>query len=61
MEKTIHQGRNIKRFREMLGLKQQGLANKLGDDWDQRKISLLEQKTKKLISSRNFKYFCTRN
>ncbi len=44
MEKTIHQGRNVKRFREMLGLKQQGLASKLGDDWDQRKISLLEQK-----------------
>jgi len=44
MEKTIHQGRNIKRFREMLGIKQEGLASELGDDWNQKKISLLEQK-----------------
>jgi transcriptional regulator with XRE-family HTH domain len=44
MEKTIHHGRNIKRFREVFGLKQEGLAYELGDDWDQRKISALEQK-----------------
>jgi transcriptional regulator with XRE-family HTH domain len=44
MEKTIHQGRNVKRFREMLGIKQEGLALELGDEWNQRKISLLEQK-----------------
>ena len=44
MEKTIHQGRNVKRFREMLGIKQEGLALELGDDWNQKKISLLEQK-----------------
>ena len=44
MDKTIHQGRNIKRFREMLSLKQEGLAYELGDDWNQKKISLLEQK-----------------
>lgn len=44
MQKTIHQGRNIKRFREMLGIKQEALAHQLGDDWNQRKISLLEQK-----------------
>jgi transcriptional regulator with XRE-family HTH domain len=44
MSKTIHQGRNVKRFREMLGIKQEGLALELGDDWNQRKISLLEQK-----------------
>ncbi len=44
MQKTIHQGRNIKRFREMLGIKQEALAHELGDDWNQRKISLLEQK-----------------
>ena len=44
MEKTIHQGRNVKRFREMLGIKQEGLASELGDDWNQKKISLLEQK-----------------
>lgn len=44
MEKIIHQGRNIKRFREMLGIKQEALASELGEDWNQRKISLLEQK-----------------
>jgi transcriptional regulator with XRE-family HTH domain len=44
MEKTVHQGRNVKRFREMLGIKQEGLALELGDEWNQRKISLLEQK-----------------
>jgi len=44
MEQKIHQGRNVKRFREMLGIKQEGLAYDLGDDWNQKKISLLEQK-----------------
>jgi transcriptional regulator with XRE-family HTH domain len=44
MEKTVHQGKNVKRFREMLGMKQEALAYELGDDWTQRRISLLEQK-----------------
>lgn len=44
MEKTIHQGHNIKRFREMMQIKQEGLAGMLGDDWSQKKISMLEQK-----------------
>ncbi|PVD52882.1 transcriptional regulator [Terrimonas sp.] len=44
MQNKIHEGRNVKRFREMLGIKQEALANDLGDDWNQRKISLLEQK-----------------
>jgi transcriptional regulator with XRE-family HTH domain len=43
-EKTIHEGRNVKRFREMLGIKQEALASALGDDWNQKKISLLEGK-----------------
>lgn len=42
--RKIHQGRNVKRFREMLGIKQDVLAYELGDDWNQQKISLLEQK-----------------
>lgn len=42
--RKIHEGRNIKRFREMLGIKQDALAYELGDDWNQQKISLLEQK-----------------
>lgn len=44
MTGKIHQGRNIKRFREMLGIKQEALALELGDDWSQKKISLLEAK-----------------
>jgi len=28
----------------MLGIKQEALAAELGDDWNQRKVSLLEQK-----------------
>ncbi|WP_240514961.1 helix-turn-helix domain-containing protein [Flavobacterium sp. NLM] len=43
-DKIIHQGRNIKRFREMLGIKQEALAFELGENWNQKKISLLEQK-----------------
>jgi transcriptional regulator with XRE-family HTH domain len=44
MEQKIHQGRNVKRFREMLGIKQEALAYDLGEDWSQKKISMLEQK-----------------
>ena len=40
----VHEGRNVKRFREMLGIKQDALASELGDDWNQQRISLLEQK-----------------
>ncbi|NIJ54718.1 helix-turn-helix domain-containing protein [Dyadobacter arcticus] len=42
----IHEGRNLKRFREMLSIKQDALAFELGEDWNQQKISLLEQKEK---------------
>jgi transcriptional regulator with XRE-family HTH domain len=42
--KHIHQGRNVKRFREMLGMKQEALAIELGEDWNQRRVSLLEAK-----------------
>jgi transcriptional regulator with XRE-family HTH domain len=42
--KVMHQGRNIKRLREMLGMKQEALALELGEDWNQKKISLLESK-----------------
>ena len=40
--KTIHEGKNVKRIREMLGVKQEFLASELG--YNQQKISLLEQK-----------------
>lgn len=40
----VHQGRNVKRFREMLGIKQEALAAELGEGWTQKKVSLLEAK-----------------
>lgn len=43
-EKTIHEGRNVKRFREMLGIKQDALALELG--LSQQAVSALEQKEK---------------
>ncbi len=42
--KKVHEGRNVKRFREMLGIKQDAMAWELGEDWNQQKVSLLEQK-----------------
>ena len=44
MEKKIHQGKNITRFRQMLGMKQDALASIMGEDWTQIKISRLEAK-----------------
>ena len=44
MEQKVHQGRNVKRFREMLGIKQEALAFDLGEDWNQKKISVLKKK-----------------
>jgi transcriptional regulator with XRE-family HTH domain len=44
MEQKIHQGKNVKRFREMLNINQEALAYDLGEDWNQKKISMLEQK-----------------
>lgn len=44
MEKVVHQGRNVKRIREILGMKQEALAIELGEDWNQKKISQLESK-----------------
>lgn len=43
-EHYVHLGRNIKRLREMLGIKQEALAIEMGGDWNQKKISLLESK-----------------
>ncbi len=41
-ESKPHHGRNIKRFREWVGVKQETLAAEL--HWSQQKMSLLEQK-----------------
>ena len=43
-EKTIHEGRNVKRIREILGIKREALAADLGIS--QQAISALEQKEK---------------
>ena len=43
-ESTVHEGRNLKRIREIMGIKQEALALRLGTDWNQQKVSLLEQK-----------------
>lgn len=40
----IHQGKNVKRFREMLGIRQEGLADQLGPEWNQKRISLIESR-----------------
>lgn len=42
MQKTVHEGRNVKRIREILGIKQETLAAELG--LNQQRVSLLEQK-----------------
>jgi len=44
MTSKPHHGRNIKRIREIQGIKQEALAIELGEDWNQKKISLLEGK-----------------
>ena len=40
----VHQGRNVKRLREMQGIKQETLAYELGEAWTQKKVSQLEAK-----------------
>jgi trehalose/maltose hydrolase-like predicted phosphorylase len=44
MERKIHHGKNIARFRQMLGMKQDTLATLLHHDWTQVNISRLEAK-----------------
>jgi hypothetical protein len=45
-EKTIHEGRNVKRIREILGIKQDALAMHLVMTGTKRKFLCLKQKTK---------------
>jgi hypothetical protein len=35
MESKVHEGCDVKRFREMLGIKQDALTYELGEGWDQ--------------------------
>jgi transcriptional regulator with XRE-family HTH domain len=44
MPNKPHHGRNLKKFRELLGIKQEALAFDLGDDWTQKRVSRLEEK-----------------
>lgn len=45
MNHTVrHDGRSVKRIREILQVKQITLASALGEDWNQKKISQLEDK-----------------
>jgi hypothetical protein len=43
-EPEIHLGRNIKRLREMLHVTPEALAISLGNDWNQKKVSRLEER-----------------
>ncbi|MFY0255290.1 helix-turn-helix domain-containing protein [Chitinophaga sp. 30R24] len=43
---SVHQGNNIRQIRELVGLRQQQLAERLGSNWNQQKVSLLEKKQK---------------
>ena len=38
----MHHGRNVRRFRELQGLRQDALATRLGAEWNQQKVSQLE-------------------
>jgi transcriptional regulator with XRE-family HTH domain len=42
--RMVHEGRNLKRIREILQVKQSALATDLGGDWNQKKVSQLEDK-----------------
>lgn len=44
MEKKIHQGKNVTRFRKTFGMEQDVLASIMGKDWNRVKISRLEAK-----------------
>src|SRR5690606_2272256 len=41
-EEKIHEGKNLKRIREIMGLKQEALGQKCGGKFDQRRISEFE-------------------
>jgi len=46
-EKTIHEGRNVKRIREILGIKQDALAMELG--LSQQAVSALSKRKRLII------------
>ena len=44
MRDIVHYGQNLKRLREILGIKQNSFAKGMGSGWNQKKISVLETK-----------------
>ncbi len=42
--RKVHEGRNLKRIREILQVKQSTLAAELGEEWNQKKVSQLEDR-----------------
>lgn len=44
MPKKVHHGYNVKRLREIINVKQEGLAQKLGGGWTTRRVQGLEEK-----------------
>jgi transcriptional regulator with XRE-family HTH domain len=45
-EATIHEGHNVRFFRQALGMKQDQLVDLLGPGWSQAKLSKIESKAK---------------
>ncbi len=42
--RKVHEGRNLKRIREILQVKQSTLATELGGEWNQKKVSQMEDR-----------------
>ena len=40
--KAVHQGLNVRRLRELQDMKQEAFAVKLGENWSQKRVSLIE-------------------
>jgi len=40
----VHEGHNVKRFREMLGIRLEALVIALGEDWSEKRVAVLESK-----------------
>jgi len=48
---TIHEGENLRKIRLVMGLTQSLLAQKLGEGWNQQRVSYLENRRKIDIST----------
>jgi transcriptional regulator with XRE-family HTH domain len=50
---TINEGENVRRLRLIMGLRQSRMALKLGKDWNQQRVSYMENRRKIDISTLN--------